>query len=397
MTDAGKLSLAAAVALSFFVWGVLGVLVGSILPQVTVELSLSSLEAGSIFVVWSVGFAGGSAAAARLLRLAPAHRLLLVLSAATAVVALVQARAPDFVVFASLYGVLGLFGGAVFTASHTVFGALFPARRTSALSVLDLVFSGGNIVAPLLVVALVATDTSWRVAFSLVGAAFFVCALAFASGGRVSRALAEAAPDRDAPASPPTFAQRARSDRILLVALAAGAFGLGATEWAQHVWFVTYAIAVGTDDAFARIALSVFTAGMVTARIAAVAWGERMRDARVVRGLFALALVGHGAMLAAPGGAPLLLANLALGLGIGAMLPVFLGLAMDRDPARAASFSAVMIIGLTIGGQVASFTIGTLAELTSVAAAFPASFVAVGIMAVGFEAFRILATSRDAA
>ncbi|WP_188909212.1 MFS transporter [Salinarimonas ramus] len=391
--------LAAAVALSFFVWGVLGVLVGSILPEVTADLALSSFEAGLIFVVWSFGFATGSAAAERLLRLAAAHRLLLVLSTATGIAALAQTQAPTFLVFGALYTALGLFGGAVFTASHTLFGTLFPARRTSALGVLDLVFSGGNIVAPLLVVGLVASEASWRVSFGLIGAAFLVCALAFAFGGRAA-AAESAASDADAQDTPGAEATKAAAakpaDKALLAALAAGAFGLGATEWAQHVWFVTFALEAGADDAFARIALSTFTAGMVAARIAAIALGDRMRSAIVVRGLLALALAGHAAMLTAPGGVPLLVANLALGLGVGAMLPVFLGLAMDTDPARAAASSAVMIVSLTIGGQLASFTVGTLAEFFGVLVAFPVAFGAVAIMAAGFEAFRILAARRSA-
>ncbi|MGJ3262079.1 MAG: MFS transporter [Salinarimonas sp.] len=397
---ARRLPLAAAVALSFFVWGVLGVLVGSILPNVVADLALSSFEAGLIFVVWSFGFATGSAAAERLLRLAPAHRLLLVLSAATGIAAIAQAQAPSFLIFGVLYATLGLFGGAVFTASHTLFGALFPQRRTSALGVLDLVFSAGNIVAPLMVVGLIAAEASWRVAFGLIGAAFLVCALGFALGGGARPAPGSTEPAAGAqpaggPApTPAAVAAARRADRLLLVALAAGSFGLGATEWAQHVWFVTFAIASGADDAFARMALSAFTAGMVAARVAAITLGDRMRGAAVVRGLLALALVGHAAMLVAPGGAPLLVANVALGLGIGAMLPVFLGLAMDGDPARAAAFSAVMIVSLTIGGQLASFTVGTLAEFFGVRAAFPVSFVAVAIMASGFEAFRILAARR---
>ncbi|WP_372425308.1 MFS transporter [Salinarimonas chemoclinalis] len=396
MTDKHVLPLAAAVAFSFFVWGVLGVLVGSILPEVVAELSLSSFEAGLIFVVWSFGFAIGSAAAERLLRLAPAHRLLLVLSAATGVAALVQAQAPTFAIFAGLYAALGLFGGAVFTASHTLFGALFPARRTSALGVLDLVFSGGNIVAPLLVVGLVAADASWRVTFVVIGAAFLAGAIAFAFGGRAGVGR-EAGGATAKPAAAPTAARPRGRDGPPLIALAAGSFGLGATEWSQHVWFVTWALAAGIDGAFARIALAAFTAGMVAARVAAIALGDRMRSALAVRLLLAAALAGHAAMLVAPGEATLLAANVALGMGIGAMLPVFLGLAMDGDPARAATFSAVMVVSLTLGGQVASFTVGTLAELTDVRTAFPAAFGAVAIMAAGFESFRILSAHRRTA
>ncbi len=75
-------------------------------------------------------------------------------------------------------------------------------------------------------------------------------------------------------------------------------------------------------------------------------------------------------------------------------LPLFLDLAMDGDPASAAAFSAVMIVSLTIGGQIASFTVGTLAEFFGVLAAFPVSFVAVAIMAAGFETFRVLTARR---
>lgn len=380
-----------AAAASFFVWGVLSVLVGSILPQVTDALALSSFQAGMIFVVWSAGFVAGSAAAQRLLQAAPAHRLLLVLSVATGAAALAQTQAQSYLVFTALYGALGRFGGAVFTSSHTLYGALYPERRTSALASLDLVFSAGNIAAPLLVVALIAGGLSWRVAFALIGAAFLLCAVGFAVAGRLAkRPAAREAHRREAPADEARPAAEPL-DRLRLAALAIGAFGLGATEWAQHVWFVTYALAMGADDVFARLALSAFTAGMVVARVGAIAMGDALRSASWVRFLLLLAVVSHATLVAAPSVPTMLVANLALGLGIGALLPVFLGLAMDGDPARGASFSAVMIVSLTLGGQAASFTIGALAERADVATAYAAAFGAVVIMAVGFETFRIAA------
>lgn len=379
----------------------LGVLVGSILPQVTDALALSSFEAGLIFVFWSFGFVAGSAAAQRLLRLAPAHRLLLVLSAATGAAALAQTQAQSYAMFTALYGALGLFGGAVFTASHTLYGQLYPEKRTSALASLDLVFSAGNIAAPLLVVALIAGGLSWRTAFALIGAAFLVCAIGFALAGRARARAAkrEAEQDNgqvaDELREKPQPRAAAPADRRLLVALAAGAFGLGATEWAQHVWFVTYALAAGADDVFARLALAAFTAGMVAARIGAIVMGDALRAAVWVRGLLLLALGAHAAMLLAPTGTMMLAANLALGLGIGALLPIFLGLAMDGDPARGATFSAVMIVSLTIGGQAASFTIGTIAEFADVRTAYAGAFGAVAIMALGFEAFRVMTERRS--
>lgn len=391
MRERFRLPIAMAAAASFFVWGVLGVLVGSILPQVTDALALSSFQAGMIFVVWSAGFVAGSAAAQNLLQAAPAHRLLLVLSVATGAAALAQTQAQSYLVFTALYGALGLFGGAVFTSSHTLYGALYPERRTSALASLDLVFSAGNIAAPLLVVALIAGGLSWRVAFALIGAAFLLCAVGFAVAGRVAkREPAREAHRREAPADEARPAAEPL-DRLRLAALALGAFGLGATEWAQHVWFVTYALAMGADDVFARLALSAFTAGMVVARVGAIAMGDALRSASWVRFLLLLAVVSHATLVAAPSVPTMLVANLALGLGIGALLPVFLGLAMDGDPARGASFSAVMIVSLTLGGQAASFTIGALAERADVATAYAAAFGAVVIMAVGFETFRIAA------
>lgn len=397
MSERSRLPIAIAAAASFFVWGVLGVLVGSILPQVTDALAVSSFQAGMIFVVWSAGFVAGSAAAQRLLRIAPPHRLLLVLSMATGAAALAQTQADTYAVFTALYGALGLFGGAVFTSSHTLYGALYPERRTSALASLDLVFSVGNIAAPLLVVALIASGLSWRVAFALIGAAFLLCAAGFAVAGRL--AAGEAADDARREAAPTRTVPRpaAPVDRLRLAALAVGAFGLGATEWAQHVWFVTYALAIGADDVFARLALSAFTAGMVAARIGAIVMGDALRSAAWVRSLLVLALASHAALVAAPTGPAMLVANLALGLGIGALLPVFLGLAMDGDPARGANFSAVMIVSLTLGGQAASFVIGAIADLAGVPAAYAASFAAVAIMAAGFEAFRIAAQRAAAA
>lgn len=369
-----RLTLAAFALASFYVWGILGVLLGPVLPEIRGTLEITASQGGAIFVAWSSGFVGGSMMAGRLVIWFGIIRTLawtlLLAAAATAGVAV----APSYVVLLALYGGAGLFGGAVFTASHTLFGQMFVERRSAALSTLDLAFSIGNVSAPLLVVSLFLFGADWRLAYLVIAVGLFIVGLFFVALGRKG-ASATPNPDQHAEASNDAKAGRGKGllDALMSgpgLVLALSAFALGAVEWTQHVWFVSYGMAIGMDDQMARLAMAFFVGGMIAIRMAAVALGRRANTAPVVLGIGTLAVVGAVILPLAQQPGQLMLGGLLLGLGVGAYFPVLLGTAMDAEPRQAAAFSALMIISLTVGGQVAALATGVLSDMIGMTDAY---------------------------
>ncbi|MBB4010175.1 MFS transporter [Allorhizobium taibaishanense] len=379
-----RLLLGASASISFFFWGMLGVSIGALLPNAMHTFALSPLLAGMVFVAWSLGFSAGSFAANRLLRIFGTVPVLACLSALTALFALVQFATTASGVFYIVYLLLGLCGGAIFTASHTLFGDLFTERRSSALAILDVVFSLGNMAAPLYILMVLHLQMSWQsfyltisIGFAAVGGLFVLQLLGpLATGARATAAM--------------TGNDRTSLALSELLFLGLASFSLGAIEWTQNVWFVAYALDVGLQQDIARYGLTAFTAGMIASRIFVMAFASAAKFAWTQRSMLIAALLGELLVLFA-GSAPLILVgNFVLGIGIGGLFPIFLGRAMDRNPTASAALSMLMVVSLTVGGQVASFALGAFADHFGVSAAFYVTLPVIATMSVSSEVCRRL-------
>ncbi|MGV2071154.1 MULTISPECIES: MFS transporter [Rhizobium/Agrobacterium group] len=380
-----RLLLGVSASISFFFWGMLGVSIGALLPNAMETFSLSPFMAGMVFVIWSIGFSVGSFAAERLLRAYGTIIVLTLLSALTAVFSLLQFTATVPSLFYAIYLALGLCGGAIFTASHTLFGELFVDRRSSALAVLDVVFSVGNMAAPLLIVAVLSWKISWQSFYLLLTFGFTLITGLFALQllGRNAGVFHERADS--------TMDARTGLNILplaSLVSLAIASFALGATEWTQNVWFVTYALEEGLPQDLARFGLSAFTAGMIASRVFVIWFDGAVRSVAIQRTMLLLALVGETIVIIAATAPLMLLGNVILGAGIGGLFPIFLGRAMDHNPSSSAALSMLMVVSLTLGGQVASFALGALSDRFGVTTAFSATVPIILIMAITFEAYR---------
>ena len=377
-------TLAAACAFSFLIWGMVGLAIGALLPAAVSTFSLSPIQGGMIFVVWSLGFSVGSLAAQRLLNVVGAARLLLAASACAGLSCWLQSHAQSYATFLTVFTGLGSFGGVVFTASHTLFGGLFRRRRPSALAVLDLVFSFGNMSAPLVILAIARSDRPWQSFFGWTGCGFALAAVLFATAaaGRSTQSPTSPAADPDPVSEQPP----GQAPRFVLLSLAS--FGLGATEWSQNVWFVTSALDRGLSPATADIALSLFTAGMILSRFSTIALGERRPPDGFIIVLLSLSGLGDAITASASTAGLIVAGNILLGAGLGAIFPVFLARAIDRSPGSAATCSTIMVVSLTLGGQAASLILGAAIARVGMSSAFALVMVFAALMIAGFEGYR---------
>ncbi|WP_456269054.1 MFS transporter [Kushneria sp. AK178] len=372
-----------AAGLSFLVWGMVGVVTGPLLPETIEDFALTGTQAGLVFFVWSGAFSAGSFMSKPLLAHMSPTVLLIAMTAAAAAMSLALFASDRFAIYAAAFALLGGAGGATFTVTHTLIGQTFTHRRVAALGLLDVVFSAGNLLAPVLVVALLAWGIDWQMPFALLAAFFMGLALLFAALGRMA--------PKDAGASNPAGdghrigkAGRARG----LGALAAASFSLGWLEWGHNVWLVTFAIDTGRADHLARLGHATFLAGMITARLGAIALNDRMHTPWALRTLFALVIGGSLSVSHVHMDTAYLIGTFALGAGMGALFPIFLGRAMDIDPSRSSTFSVIMIVSLSTGGQFASLVIGALSDALGVTTAFLINGAFVILLVASFEAFR---------
>ncbi|WP_095588197.1 MFS transporter [Actibacterium ureilyticum] len=383
------------IGILFFIWGVVGVIIGPLLPETTKAFSLGSTQAGFIFFTWSAGFSLGSFGARSLLERTRPDRLLGLLSLGAAICCGFLFLSGSFPQYLSSFALLGLSGGATFTVAHTLISWHFPARRASALSALDVVFSLGNMTSPLLLVALFSAEFSWQTPFVIVAIAFSAAATAFFL---LMWSTGDVTPPSDTthtqtPAAPPNKIRAL----LPLIILGMSSFFLGTVEWAQNIWFVSYAIELGVSEAFARISQSLFLFGMVMARLITIFAGNLVHQSGFLRMLFASTMAGNLLIVFVSTPWAFILGNVLMGLGIGAMFPIFLARAMDIDPARSANFSAIMIIFLATGGQVSSVVIGAISDLFSIRQTFVLSTFFSLALVLSFELYRFLTRAHHSA
>lgn len=372
------------IALAFLIWGALGSIIGPLLPEMTEAFTLSSTQAGFVFIPWSTGFSLGALASKKLLDKYRIEKLLALFAGIAAVCCIILFFCNSFVQFLTVFSILGAAGGATFTIAHTFIGQAFTTRRVAAISALDLLFSFGNLASPLMLVLLLSLAFGWQFPFLIFAVACSICLIIYTTILLLSRRMTQIETVEEVSDGPKKSGGVAKFPIAYLVF---PAVFLGAFEWGQSIWFVSYSIDSGASETAARVGQSVFLAGMILVRVLAIFIGQAVNDTRLVRGFFAVTLIGNLVIVLTGSYNLHLIGCFIAGIGIGAMFPILLARAMEVDPARSASFSVAMILSITVGGQMASLTIGTLADYFGIAQTFMFTTLFCVLLIIGFEIF----------
>lgn len=384
MSDLQSKLLFVGIALAFLIWGALGSIIGPLLPEMTEAFTLSSTQAGFVFIPWSTGFSLGALASRKLLDIYKIEKLLALFAGVAVVCCIGLFFSNSFVQFLMVFSLLGAAGGATFTIAHTFIGQTFTTRRVTAISALDLLFSFGNLSSPLLLVFLLSLAFGWQFPFLIFAVACSISLIVYATILLLSRGKSDNKKAKDVAEE---IGKTGAAAKFPIAYLVFPSVFLGAFEWGQSIWFVSYSIDSGASETAARVGLSVFLAGMIIVRIIAIFIGQSINNTQLVRAFFAMSLIGN-LMIVSTGSYNLhLIGSFIAGIGIGAMFPILLARAMEVDPARSASFSVAMILSITVGGQMASLTIGTLADYFGIATTFMFTTLFCVLLIIGFEIF----------
>ena len=373
----------ATVICSFVLWGAIGVLTGALLPNIMSSFALSTLDVGVLVSFWSACFVAGSWVTARLVSFCRLNSIFIAASglAAIALAALYQAQM--LWLFAIAFIMVGALMGVSETIGHSMVGISFPVNRTSMLSVLDVAFSLGSILAPLGVIAIAMAGLAWQFLYLLFSISLV---LLFAIGYFYLPAVA-AAKSSGAASNKPGLLRYIDKPHLLFLGLT-GVF-LGVVEWAQNLWIVTYALGEGYSEFTAQIAFATYLGGMLLVRVVTIFVADCLQSGSNSIYLLASALLGNIVLLYAPGVGYLLLGNFLIGLGTGAIFPIALGRAMDFSPQEAAISSATLLMGVIAGSQIAALFLGWLADQPGgIGVAFHTTTIFFVLLIICFAIFR---------
>lgn len=358
--------------LGFFLLGVVGVLLGPILPELEERWQISHAEAGVLFAAQFGASASGSLLSTVSLRasLTTAYPLmalgLLILATGS------WGTAPSALVL------VGLGFGLCLPATNLVVAAAHTDRRGAALSTLNMVFGLGAVSCPLLLAVLAGRLPTTRVLWAL--------ALALlVAGGLVAARL---------PVGRSTApAERARGtiDPTLLVALALTLFFYVGSENAIAGWVITLGDEVGGRRAASSLLLgSLFWGAQVMGRGLAPFVLRRVSEHRLFGLLLALAAVGVLIVLTAATRPILAVGTVVAGLGLSALFPLTAS-RVSRAPAGRLGSGWVFAFG-GLGGAALPWLTGRLSGVTgSLQSAFLVPLIGLALV----TAFGSLAAARQ--
>lgn len=359
-------------------WGVFGALLGAVTPNLRAQMGVSFQQMGWLMAIWSAGGAVGSLLGGAIAKRVPPRRLLRAYTAGVVVALAGVLLAPSFGWLALCMVTIATFETALFTVGHGLLAEMSddPEQRTRIISLVDVGYSLGTVLSPLMAAAVLAANPSWRGPYLVFGLMALMM-LALTLQRRYLREVAfktHHAPGPGAAQPRPAldYGGLLRQPVVRWVLFAGVCSGL--CEWGQYFWFVSFAAeALGEHEQTARMALGFLMGGMVTGRIWQAFVHSRWSMEQKIQGLGGLAAAALMAIWLTPADAPfawLALCNYLTGLGVSVGFPILLGIALRGFPQEAPRLSALLMIAFTVGAQIAALGMGELAEHHGLRAAY---------------------------
>lgn len=370
-------------------WGIFGALLGAVTPNLRAQMGVSFQQIGWLMALWSAGGAVGSLLGGSIAKRFPPQRLLLGYTVLVFGGLAGVLWAPSFGWLAFFMATIATFETALFTLGHGLLAEMSdePELRTRIISLVDVAYSLGSVLSPLLVAAVLLFSPQWRAPYAAFGVLVLGMLAMTLQRSRLRgvrfRVLADATEARPV-GQPLGYAGLLRQPLVRWVLLAGVCSGL--TEWGQYFWFVSFATeSLGLHEQSARLALGFLMAGMVVGRVWQAFGHSRWTLEQKIFRLGALAAVALAALWFSPAGASfawLALCNFAAGLGVSVAFPILLGSALRGFPQEAPRLSALLMIAFTVGAQLAALLMGELAETFGLRVAY-ATLVLAAVAFVG--------------
>jgi MFS family permease len=372
-------------------WGLFGVTLGLVTPNLRAQLHLRYEDMGLLMALWATASVVGSLLGGMVAHRYPPRRLFLGYATLATGLLVLLSQAQSFGVLMVSFVLIAMAESALFTLGHGVLASLSTDAelRTRIIGLVDVGYSLGTLLAPLWVSAWFAHNPEWRGPYTGFVVLMAVLGLLFSPPApyrTLNLHTADHSTDHNVPETAPPapaggygFLLRQPVVRFGLLAAAL----IGFVEWGQNFWLVSY-VQQGLEwgETLARQAVFALMGGMLAGRIWQTFVPSRWTMAQKIRHLGSLCVLGLLAQNGAGwlgqlapawqgvGQAGVVVASLAVGLGVSVAFPILLGTLVHAQPQHASRLSALTMIAICLGAALASQSIGRLADLWGMDSAF---------------------------
>ncbi|TDR31265.1 MFS transporter [Hydromonas duriensis] len=378
-------------------FGLFANILGSLTPEISQDMQLSPQDIGHLMMVFSCGgaigaFLGGDFA--HRFRTVP---LLLIYFALIFLSVFGIVLAPSFKWLSLSFLLYAITCTAVFTVVHSIVTMLRLGDdlRPRLIALIDVGFSVGATMSPFWSSAFLNVLDDWRAPY-----AFFLVlllgVLLLMSRPQSLNVLASLS-NIHATEPHPSNLNPTKSSYLKLLTAPWARWAwlcgilIGFVEWGQTYWFVIYASNDrGLDADVARVGLAAFTGGMLSARIWQAFIHSRWSSEQRLKRLSVLGCVMFVLLALMPRlmpAIPVYGANFLAGVGIGVVFPLLLNHLIQREPANTSKFSALLMMMILFGLQLAGLVIGYLSTIFNVHLGY--SVLAVAMLAFTFGVWRM--------
>lgn len=350
--------------LGAFLWAFASTLLGPALPLITDELGLGYSAGGSVFMLSSAGFLVGSLLVAAASTRFGVRTLVLVSTGTLLPCLYLTSQVSSLALLLTVVGLTGIAGGALTSLVNAGVSDLSAEHRAAALSLLNVSFGCGALVAPLFAGAVISSADEWQPMYQLTCLLVLVALLL--AVWWLPRTGPNRKPESDT-GSPSTMS--ALVSRRGLVTFAT-VFMAAAVEWGFAYWSATYFLdVVDAGKVLSANMAALFWAGMLAGRLAFSGILRRTDPHRTVT-VCAAAAIGASTLLAVNAGVAVSVAGaLLLGACLAAVIPSLLALAVDAQPHASGAISGVLMFASGSGSLAAPALVGIVADNASLAAA----------------------------
>ena len=340
-----------------FVFGIVMAILGAILPSLFERVGFGAGAAGNLFLTMNFAMLATTVFFGPLVDRFGFKSLLAVSAFLVALAFFLLSRAASYGLILAAAVVLGLGGGGLNGGANALTSDLHEGeKRGTALNVLGIFFGFGALSIPFLIGTLrellgVPTILLIATALGLLPVVIYIV-LPFPRAKQ-----AQGFPIKEA-------ARIARSPLLWLCAFIL--FFQSGNEFTAGGWISTYlqrTHGLGADAA--ALALAAYWAAIMLGRLLSSRLVRRLRSETLILGSAALALAAAALMALAPSGAAAAAGAVLLGLGFAAIYPTTLAIVGGRFAAlTGTAFSVAIAVGL-VGGMLAPWLAGRIAEASS--------------------------------
>lgn len=335
------------------IFGIVMAVLGSVLPSVILKFGIGPADAGSLFVLLSLGMLAGSLVFGPLVDRF-GYKALLVICAGVIVAGFQGiAFAPGMDLLRLALFFTGFAGGAINGGTNALVSDISEGKRGSRLTLLGVFFGAGAFGVPLLLGSML-DHFSYETLISGVGAMIILPFLLFM--------LLRFPNPKHAQGFPLTEGFALAKDRTLLL------FGLvlvlqSGLEMSMGGWSATFFVdELAVDPNRAVLFLSLFWFSLMMARAVLGYLLLKIPAATVLRVSFLISFSGSAIMLLSGSTTAGVIGMMLAGIGFAAVFPVILAFVGDLYARLSGTAFSVVLAMALIGGMLVPWTIGIIAE-----------------------------------